>query len=71
VIGGSVEGARSVLEALGFTLVEGETVEITDESRDGLIVSQSPSEGEWIEEGSAITVIVGVYVPPEEPPDES
>ncbi|MCP3997809.1 MAG: PASTA domain-containing protein [bacterium] len=70
VIGGSVEGARGVLEALGFTLVQGATVEITDESRDGLIVSQAPTEGEWVEEGSTITVIVGVYVPPEEPPDE-
>ena len=70
VIGGSVEGARGVLEALGFTLLEDATVEVTDESRDGLIVSQSPTEGAWVAEGTAVTVIVGVYVPPEEPPDE-
>ncbi len=70
VIGGSVPGAREVLEALGLSLVEGTTMSITDESRNGLIVSQSPTEGEWVEVGNAITVIVGIYVPPEEPPDE-
>jgi len=70
VIGGSVDGARSVLEALGFTLVQGETVEIDNESQNGLVVSQTPGGGEWIEPGSTITVIVGIYVPPEEPPPE-
>jgi hypothetical protein len=70
VIGGSVEGARGVLEALGFTVVEGTPIEITNETQNGLIVSQSPAAGEWLELGTAVTVQVGVYVPPEDPPDE-
>jgi len=70
VIGGSVDGAREVLEALGLTVVEGTPIEITEESRDGLIVTQSPAAGEWLELDTAVTVQVGVYVPPEEPPDE-
>jgi len=70
VIGGSVDGARSVLGALGFTLAEGETVEIDNPDRNGLIVSQTPTGDEWVEPGSTITVIVGVYVPPEEPPPD-
>jgi vancomycin resistance protein YoaR len=70
VIGGSVDGARGVLEALGLTVVEGAPIEITSEASNGLIVSQSPAEGEWLELGTAVTVQVGVYVPPEEPPDE-
>ena len=70
VIGGSVENARIVLEALGFTLVEGATIEIDSEGSDGLIVAMSPSAGVWADLGTAITVNVGVYVPPEDPPDE-
>ena len=68
VIGGSVENARTVLEALGLTLVEGPTIEIDNESQNGLIVSQSPAGSEWVDLGTAITVNVGIYVPPEEPP---
>ncbi len=70
VLGGSIDGARGVLEALGLTLVDGGTVEITQESQNGLIVSQTPSGGDWVDVGSPVTVIVGIYVPPEEPPPE-
>jgi beta-lactam-binding protein with PASTA domain len=70
VLGGSLEGARGVMEALGLTLVDGGTVEITQESQNGLIVSQTPSGGDWVDVGSPVTVIVGIYVPPEEPPPE-
>ncbi|MDJ0663908.1 MAG: VanW family protein [Acidimicrobiia bacterium] len=66
VIGGSIDGAREVLEGLGLTLVEGAPIETTDESQDGVILAQSPSVDEWLEPGSAVTVQVGVYVPPEE-----
>ncbi len=70
ILGGSVDGARAALEALGLTLVEGPTIGITDESQNGLIVDQTPESGEWVDVGTAITISVGVYVPPEEPPDE-
>ncbi len=70
VIGGSVENARAVLEALGFTLVEGAPIPIESEASNGLIVTQTPGGDEWADVGSAITVSVGIYVPPEEPPPE-
>lgn len=70
VIGGSVDSARSALQSVGLTLVEGPTVEIDSEASDGLIVSMSPGAGEWVPVGSAITVNVGVYIPPTEPPPD-
>jgi hypothetical protein len=66
--GWSVADARAALEAIGLSLVEGGTVEVTEESQNGLIQSQSTAGGEWLDAGAAITVTVGVYVPPEEPP---
>ena len=68
--GWSVADARAALEALGLTLAEGEAVEVTEESQNGLIQSQSPSGGEWIDPGSTVTVSVGVYIPPEDPPGD-
>lgn len=68
--GWSVADARAAVESLGLTLVEGGTVEVTDESQNGLIQSQTPAGGEWIDLESAVTVIVGVFVPPENPPDD-
>lgn len=70
VIGGSVENARAVLENMGLALAEGPTVEISEPGSDGLIVSMSPGAGEWVDLGSTITVNVGVYVAPEEPPPD-
>lgn len=64
--GWSVADARNALEVLGLTLVEGGTVEVADEAQNGLIVEQTPAGGEWIELDTAVTVVVGVYVPPAE-----
>jgi beta-lactam-binding protein with PASTA domain len=50
-------------------MVEGAPLEITGEAQDGLIVDQSPEPGEWIAPGTAVTVSIGVYVPPD-PPEE-
>jgi vancomycin resistance protein YoaR len=70
--GWSVADARAALEAIGLTLVEGGTVDVTEEGQNGLIQSQSPAGGEWVDTESQVTVTIGVYVPPEEPPpDES
>jgi len=70
VIGGSLDGALGALEVAGLTFIEGPTVEISEESQNGLVVSQSPSSGEWVDLGTAVTVNIGVYVPPEEPPPD-
>jgi serine/threonine-protein kinase len=71
VVGGSIDGAQSALEAAGLALVQGQTVEVFDESQNGLIVDQAPAAGEWVDLGTTISVTVAVYVPPVEPPDES
>ncbi len=68
--GWSVADARAAVEAVGLTLVEGGTIEVTEEGQNGLIQSQTPAGGEWLELQSAVTVTVGVYVPPEEPPGD-
>ncbi len=70
VIGGSVENARAVLQGVGLSLVEGPTVEISEQGSDGLIVSMTPGANSWVDAGSAVTVNVGVYVAPEPPPGE-
>lgn len=62
--GWSIADAGAALEAVGLVLVEGATIEVDDESQNGLIVEQSPAGGEWIEPGSSVTVSVAVYVPP-------
>lgn len=70
VLGGSIDGARAALETAGLTIAEGETIGITEEAQNELIVHQSPEAGEWIAPGTAVTVRIGVYVPPAEPPDD-
>jgi vancomycin resistance protein YoaR len=71
VVGSNVESARSALQALGLTLTEGDTVQVDTEASNGLIVDMSPSSGEWVPVGSTVTVNVGVYVPPAEPPPDT
>ncbi len=70
LLGATIDSARAALEAVGLSLVEGGTVEVTDESQNGLIQTQNPGPEEWVEVGTSVTVIVGVYVPPEEPPPD-
>jgi vancomycin resistance protein YoaR len=62
--GWSIADATAALQAVGLVLVEGATIEVEDESQNGLIVEQSPAGGQWIEPGSSVTVNVAVYVPP-------
>ncbi len=71
VVGSSVDSARSTLQALGLSLTEGATVQVDSEASNGLIVTMSPPAGEWLPVGSTVTVNVGVYVPPQEPPPDT
>ena len=64
LLGWSVADAEAALQALGFALVEAGTVDVMDESQNGLIVQQTPAGGEWIEAGASVSVTVAVYVPP-------
>ena len=54
---------------LGATVRERATEE---EAEDGLVLQQSPGAGMEVDRGDSVTLVVGAYVPPEEPvvPDE-
>jgi beta-lactam-binding protein with PASTA domain len=36
------------------------TSPVDDPTKDGIVLSQSPSPGEWVEAGSTITLTVGI-----------
>ncbi len=64
------DGAAAALAEVGLTIVDGGTVEVADESQAGLVQSQTPEAGTLLDPESAVTVVIGVYVPPEPPPDD-
>jgi vancomycin resistance protein YoaR len=64
VLGQTWDGALATLADIGFTIADGGTVEVTDESQDGLVQSQTPGPGTFHTPGAAVSVVVGVYVPP-------
>jgi serine/threonine-protein kinase len=62
-----VAQARQTLRDLGFRVrVQEEDTE--DESLDGLVISQDPPGGTELEPNTVVTLIVGRFVPFEEPP---
>ena len=62
-----VAQARQTLRDLGFRVrVQEEDTE--DESLDGLVISQDPPGGTELEPNTVVTLIVGRFVPLEEPP---
>jgi beta-lactam-binding protein with PASTA domain/predicted Ser/Thr protein kinase len=62
-----VDQARQTLRDLGFRVrVQPEDTE--DESLDGLVISQDPPGGTELEPNTVVTLIVGRFVPFEEPP---
>jgi len=63
VVGRKVAVAIERLEARGF-VVSQQTVETDDESLDGRVITQSPSQGSLVEEGSTVVIEVGQYVEP-------
>ncbi len=64
VLGQTWEGALATLDAAGFTIADGGSVEVSDQSQDGLVQSQNPGSGSFAQPGTAISVVIGVYVPP-------
>lgn len=72
VLGSTWDEALATLDAAGFTISDGGTVEVSDEAQDGLVQSQTPGSGSYHAPGTAISVVIGVYVPPPtttQPPD--
>jgi serine/threonine-protein kinase len=62
VIGDTPSTASSTLTAAGFT-VNRTTKDVTVQSSNGLIVKQSPGAGTKAKNGSAVTIVVGKFVP--------
>jgi eukaryotic-like serine/threonine-protein kinase len=67
--------AEQALRDAGFTVrVREETVDTLDQ--DGIVISQNPTGGEQLKEGSRVTIVVGRFEPPLDPeptatPDET
>jgi eukaryotic-like serine/threonine-protein kinase len=62
VIGDTPSTASSTLTAAGFTVTQ-ETTDVTDQSKNGLVVKQSPGAGTKAKNGSAVRIVVGKFVP--------
>ncbi len=57
------ESAKAALRAAGLRAVV-TRVKTSDPGQDGLVLSQIPSEGEELQLGSTVTIVVGSYEPP-------
>ncbi len=67
----SEEDARSALLAVGLTLNVVGTVEVPPESGlEGLVAGQTPEAGTMVDDGSVVSVDLGVVTPSEDPPPD-
>ncbi len=75
VLGLTWNQAIAALEERGFTIADGGTVEVDRQGQDGLVQSQTPGAGTYQQPGTAVTVVIGSFVPPPTtttlPPDDS
>ena len=69
LVGLTQEEAEDALLDLGLTLVVGGTVEVPpDSGLENLVAGQSPEPGTMVDDGSVVSIDLGVVTPPEEPP---
>ncbi len=61
VVGDSASDARSTLIGAGFT-VTSEPQNVTDQSKNGVVISQTPRAGAKAKPGTAVTIVVGKFV---------
>jgi serine/threonine-protein kinase len=69
VIGLSADEAIGILDEGGFG-VDQQSQETSLQEEDGVVLDQAPAGGESVEQGTTVTIYVGVYVAPEPPPVE-
>ena len=62
VIGDNPSTASSTLTGAGFTVTQ-TTKKVTNQANNGLVVKQSPGAGTKAKNGSAVTIVVGKFVP--------
>ncbi|MDX6671611.1 MAG: eukaryotic-like serine/threonine-protein kinase [Solirubrobacteraceae bacterium] len=66
VVGQDQGTASSTLSAASLTVVT-RTQAVTDQTQDGLVISQSPAAGQRVAKGSKVTIVVGRYTAPTTP----
>ena len=66
VVGDTPQSAKSTLKAAGFKVTK-TTKDVTDQSQNGLVISQSPSGNAKVKMGSTVSIVVAKYVPTNTP----
>src|SRR5262249_42218010 len=62
VVGDSPSSAQSALSGAGFK-VKRQSQNVSNQSQDGIVISQSPKSGSQATQGSTVTIVVGKFVP--------
>jgi eukaryotic-like serine/threonine-protein kinase len=70
VVGDTPSSAGSALKAAGFSVTK-TTKDVTDQSTNGLVISQSPNGGSKAKMGSTVTIVVAKFVPTNTPTSTS
>ena len=70
VVGDTPSSAGSALNAAGFSVTK-TTKDVTDQSTNGLVISQSPNGGSKAKMGSTVTIVVAKFVPTNTPTSTS
>ncbi len=60
VVGDPADGAASALQAAGFDVAR-KTKDVTNQSQDGSVISQSPAGGSTADKNSTVTIVVGRF----------
>jgi eukaryotic-like serine/threonine-protein kinase len=60
VVGDPADGAASALQAAGFDVAR-KTKNVTNQSQDGTVISQSPAGGSTANKNSTVTIVVGHF----------
>jgi beta-lactam-binding protein with PASTA domain len=63
VTGDTAQGAVNQLRAAGFKVTQ-KTKQVTNQSEDGLVLSEQPRAGSTQNKGSTVTITVGKFTPP-------
>ena len=66
VVGDTPSSARSALTGAGFTVTK-QIRDVTDQTMNGLVISQSPGGGTQAKKASNVTIVVAKYVPTNTP----
>jgi serine/threonine-protein kinase len=66
VIGKTEADATQLIEDAGFKVSR--VTDSTTEAKKGTVLQQSPSQGQTLDKGSTVTIVVSTYVAPSPPP---